>query len=70
MCLKMYITIELLGERKQFLNNRDYSNNTIENYSSDIKLFFNYLKLENGVHTITENDITLKTIENRKTYLS
>ena len=66
----MKITNELLNERKQFLINRDYSQNTIENYNSDLKLFLNYLKIENKVHTIEHTEITNANIEKRKTYLS
>lgn len=66
----MYITKELLEERKQFLINRDYSKNTIENYLQDMKLFLNYLRLETLGYTIQENDITLAKIEKWKTYLS
>lgn len=66
----MYITNELLEERKQFLINRDYSKNTIENYLQDMKLFLNYLRLETLVYTVEENDITLAKIEKWKTYLS
>ena len=66
----MYMTQELLFERKQFLINRDYSKNTIENYLQDMKLFLNYLRLETLGYTIQENDITLAKIEKWKTYLS
>lgn len=66
----MYITIELLEERKQFLMNRNYSGNTIESYTQDLKLFINFLRLETLGYTIQENDLTLAKIEKWKTYLS
>ena len=65
----MEITNELLLERKQFLGNRDYSCNTIENYFSDVKIFLKYLKLKNKGHTTLTGEITLKEIENRTSYL-
>lgn len=66
----MYITQELLNERKQFLINRDYSGNTIDNYTTDMKLFINFIRLETLGYTIEENDITLGMIERWKTYLA
>ena len=66
----MNITQELLTERKHFLINRDYSQNTIENYNSDLKLFLNYIKIENRIHTVDHTQITNVNIEKRKTYLS
>lgn len=66
----MYITIELLEERKQFLINRNYSGNTINSYMQDMKLFINFIRLETQGYTVQENDITLARIENWKTYLS
>ena len=65
----MYIDNTIINEWIQFLYNRDYSQNTIDNYKSDLKLFFNFIRLEKSDYTIEENDITLKNIENRKTYL-
>ena len=65
----MQLTKELLHERKQFLYNREYSGNTIRNYTTDVNLFLNYLKLERGIFTLDENEITLKNIEGWKTYL-
>lgn len=66
----MYITNELLFERKQFLKNRNYSNNTIESYGTSIKLFLNYLRIDCKRFDIEEKDITNARIEKRKTYLS
>ena len=65
----MYITKEIIDERTQFLYNRDFSQNTIQNYNSDLKLFLNYLKLENKVYTIDHTQITMRSIENWRTYL-
>lgn len=66
----MEITKQLLLERRQFLYNREFSENTIQNYTTDVNLFLNYLKIESGVFTIDENKITTKNIESRKTYLT
>lgn len=66
----MELTRQLLNERTQFLYNRNYSENTILNYTSDVKLFINYLKVWTWDYIVTENQITIKTIEGWKTYLS
>ncbi len=66
----MKLTKQLLDERTQFLYNRDYSDNTILNYTSDVKLFINYLKIWMWDFKVDEKKITLKTIEEWKTYLS
>lgn len=66
----MEITKQLLMEWRQFLYNREFSENTIQNYTTDVNLFLNYLKIESGVFTINENEITIKNIESRKTYLA
>lgn len=66
----MQLTKQLINERISFLYNRNYSEKTIQNYSSDMKLFTDYLKLEKWVYTIDENEITMRSIESRKTYLS
>ncbi len=65
----MELTKKLLGERTEFLYNRNYSENTIQRYYNDVNLFINYLKLENWVYTIGENKITIRNIERWKTYL-
>jgi integrase/recombinase XerD len=66
----MQLTKQLMNEWISFLYNRNYSENTIQNYSSDMKLFTDYLKLEKWVYTIDENEITMRNIERWKTYLS
>ena len=66
----MEVTKQLLDERTQFLYNRNYAENTIQNYISDMRLFLNYLKIWNRINTISENKITIKNIEEWKTYLS
>lgn len=68
----MELTEQLINERTQFLYNRDYSEKTKNNYKSDLKLFFNRLKIQNWKtigDTISENEITLKRIEDRTSYL-
>ena len=65
----MEITNELLWERKLFLDNREYSYNTIQNYFSDVKIFLKYLMLKNKGNTVNCEEITLKQIENRTSYL-
>lgn len=66
----MELTKELLLEWRQFLYNRNFSENTIQNYTTDLDLFLKYLKLEKGILTIRDEEITLRNIEGRKTYLS
>lgn len=65
----MRITYELLKEWLQYLQNRECSENTLQNYFSDVKMFLKFLKLENGLFEVTENDLTIQNIEKRKTYL-
>ena len=70
----MKITNKLLLERLQHLENNQYSENTIENYFTDVKLFLEFLKnnqnWENVGYFVDENKISLTEIENRKTTLS
>lgn len=66
----MELTKQLLRERTQFLYNRNYAESTIKNYSTDIKLFTDYLKLEKQGYTVCENEITIRNVEKWKTYLS
>lgn len=66
----MYITQELLNERKQFLQNRDYSQNTILNYKTDVKLFLNFIRIQNKNYYIEDTDITMEKIEKWRTHLS
>ncbi len=66
----MKITNKLLLERLQHLENNQYSENTIENYFTDVKLFLEYLKHKNTILTVSSDDLTLIEIENRKTTLS
>ena len=66
----MEISQRLLNERIQFLYNRNYSENTIQNYTLDLKLFVNFLKIENKVFSVSMENITQKNIESRKTYLA
>lgn len=66
----MKITNKLLLERLQHLENNQYSENTIENYFTDVKLFLEYLKHKNTIITVSSDDLTLVEIENWKTTLS
>lgn len=66
----MKITNKLLLERLQHLENNQYSENTIENYFTDVKIFLEYLKNKNTILTVSSDDLTLVEIENRKTTLS
>lgn len=64
----MEISNTLLLEWRQRLGNRQYSQNTIDNYYTDANLFIKYLLLNNlGADS---DEISLKNIERRKTYLS
>lgn len=68
----MELTKQLVDEWVEFLYNRDYSEKTKNNYKSDLKLFFNWLKLESWKtvgDSLTEEEITLKNIESRTSYL-
>ena len=70
----MKITNKILLEWIQHLENNQYSENTMENYFTDVKLFLEFLKnnqnWENVGTFIDENKIRLTEIENRKTILS
>ena len=66
----MKITNELLLGRIQHLENNQYSENTIENYFTDVKLFLERLKNKKTILTVSSDDLTLIEIENRKTTLS
>lgn len=65
----MKITNELLLNWIQHLENNQYSENTIENYFTDVKLFIERLKNKNAIETISSGDLTLIEIENWKTVL-
>ena len=66
----MEITNELLFKRKERMLNKQFSINTIQNYETDLKLFINYLRLNNNGSMVKSEDLTLIEIEERKTYLS
>lgn len=66
----MKITNELLLGRIQHLENNQYSENTIENYFTDVKLFLERFKNKNTILTVSSDDLTLIEIENWKTTLS
>ena len=65
----MQITNELIFNRKEWMLNKEFSINTIQNYETDVKTFINYLRLEKLGYTIDTREINLMKIENRKTYL-
>jgi len=64
----MEIANNLLLEWRQRLWNRQYSQNTIDNYFTDVKLFAKWLLLEGYQADI--NSISLMSIERWKAYLS
>lgn len=66
----MKITNTLLREYKNYLNNKQFSINTIQNYTSDLNNFLNFIKNRNGLGIVSENEITMKEIESYKTLLS
>lgn len=66
----MIIDQNIFQQWIQFLRNRNYSENTIDNYKSDFKLFLNYIRLQKSDYIIMENDITMEIIEKWRTYLS
>jgi site-specific recombinase XerD len=43
----MYITENVVEEWLQYLSNRDFSEDTKNNYKSDLKLFLNRFKIQN-----------------------
>lgn len=65
----MIIDQKIIYEFIEYLKNRDYSQNTVQSYTTDLKLFFNFLRLEKSDFKILDDDITLRNIENWKTYL-
>lgn len=66
----MIITNALLLERMQHLQTKQYSENTIERYFTDVKLFLEHLKNETAGSTVSSEQITLLEIDRRKTILS
>lgn len=66
----MKITNELLIEWIQHLETNQYAENTIENYFTDAKLFFERLKQEMSVETVGTENITMIVIDRRKKVLS
>lgn len=66
----MEITNKLINERQQYLLNKQYRWTTVSSYTSNLKTFLNFLKLENKGTTVTENEIRLTDVERWKTYLS
>lgn len=66
----MEITNKLLLDRLQHLENNQYSENTIGNYFTDVKLFLEFMKSKNTANTVYVGDLNLVEIENRKTTLS
>ena len=67
---QLKITNEILREFKNYLNNKQFSINTIQNYTSDLNNFLNFIKSRNGLGIVSENEITMKEIESYKTLLS
>ena len=65
----MIITNELLREYKNYLLNKEFATNTIQNYTTDTNLFLNFIKNKNGIGIVRENEITMKEIESYKMYL-
>lgn len=65
----MKITNEILLARVQHLENKQYAENTITNYFTDVKLFLEFIKHEKAIHTVSVNDLTMLVIERWKTVL-
>ena len=66
----MEITNRILLERVQHLELNQYAENTIENYFTDVKLFFEFIKHEMSVNTVRTDDITMVIIDKWKKVLS
>lgn len=62
----MKITNQIIWEWKQYLINRDYSQNTLQNYLTDTRWFFDFISTGWDINT---EEITLKWVEDWKTYL-
>lgn len=65
----MQINNQILFNWKEWMLNKDFSVNTLNNYETDVKLFLSYMRMKKKVYTIITDDITLTEIEKRKTYL-
>lgn len=66
----MEITNELIFKWKEWMLNKQFSWNTIQNYETDLKLFINHWRLKNKGTIMTIKDLTMIEIEERKIYLS
>lgn len=66
----MKITNELLREFKTHLQNKMFSENTIQNYTTDLNQFLNFMKNKNGLGVVYEKEITMIEIEKRTTILN
>lgn len=60
----------LVSDWANYLNNRDYSRNTIDNYTSDVKQFLKWISLKNGIIFCDTEHITLPMVEQWRNYLS
>ena len=65
----MIVDQNVINHFKDYLQNRYYSDNTLKNYTTDLKLYMNFLRLQNKDYDIHDTDFNLQNIENRKTYL-
>lgn len=66
----MEITRDLIAERKQWMLNKQFSKNTIQNYETDLNLFIKWIRLKTWGITVWTEEISLLEVEHWKTYLS
>lgn len=66
----MEITNELLLERVQHLEMDNFSEKTIKNYFTDVKLFLEFIKYKLSVQTVDTDKIRLIEIDKRKSALA
>lgn len=59
----MKISNELTLEWLRYMEDNQFSENTIENYFTDVKFFLEYIKSKNQVKTVSSEDLTLLQIE-------
>jgi len=66
----MEITEGVKAERKQRMKNKKFSENTIQNYETDLNLFLKRIRIKNWGLTVDSEEIKLLEIERRRTHLA
>lgn len=68
-CRHMKITQDLVCEFLQFYKNKNFKQNTLDNYNSDFKDFLKFVQASNWTRDIEVNQINLKLIEDFRSAL-